>query len=208
MTAETSHKFKIASDRVRREREMLVNMSSTIRVKSITSDRIMAECLRVVSEVFGIEPEEIKGRSRLRNIVIARHAYCHLSSSLDPMGTLGRIGESIGRDHSTVINSIKKCNDLRETDIGYATAFHKCIELLEASTDNHFKRIRFDADHLRQRANKRQRELLQASHAVELVADFMRIWDKQILSDGFFEDGKQVVEAFNELRTKATNKGF
>lgn len=208
MNSTPIQKYKVASDRVRREREMLVAMSSKIKLKSVSSERILAECMRVVCEVFDVLPDDIKGRTRLKHITIARHAYCHLCSSLDPMGTLIRIGESIGRDHSTVINSIKKCNDLRETDITFAACFQDCIERLAKSTDEHLVRIKFHPDHIKQRNSRRQRELLQAASAVELMTEFMQIWDKQILGDGFFEDSKQVVEAFNNLRTKATNRGF
>jgi len=201
-------KFKIATDRVNREREMLVAMSMKIKVKQESSERILGECMRVVCEVFFVRPEEIQGRARIQRIAIARHAYCLLCSSLDPMATLTRIGETIGRDHSTVHNSIKKCNDLRETDLGYARLFQECVEKLHESTDKHLARIQFHPEQIQHRNTQRQRELLQAASAVELVTEFMDIWDKQILSDGFFEDGKGVVEAFNELRTKATNKGF
>lgn len=196
-----SQRFKIASDRVKIETRQLTIMSTNIRLKSESSEEIAAEVIRVVCEVFGVDAEDVRSRSRYRSITIARHAYCQLCSSLDSMTTLQRIGDSIGRDHSTVIASLKKCNDLRETDITFAAMFQECIYKLSESSESK-KMTSF------YRYNKKQLELQQAIDAVEIVREFMKVWDVQVLGNGFPENNKDVVSAFNDLRVEATQKGF
>lgn len=206
MSNTASHRFAVAKDRVHRERQQLLAMSNKIRIKSVSSDRIRAEIMRVVCEVFGVTPEQVKSRTRLKQITYARHAYCHLASSVDPMSTLQSIGKTIGRDHSTVINSINKCNNLRETDIAYAGMFQRCIEELSESTDESLRHLH--VEQIQQRNSQRQREMQRALHAIDIVNKFMAIWDSQILSDGFAKDPKAIVAAFNDLRTEATHQGF
>lgn len=181
-------------------------MSNRIKLKSVSSEKIRDEVMRVVCEVYQVTPEQIRGRLRLKEITMARHAYCHLCTSLDPMATLSALGESIGRDHSTVINSIKKCNNLRETDILYAGLFQRCIEELSNIRSASLADLHVEA--IEQRNSKRQRDMQRALHAIDLVNKFMAIWDTQVLSDGFDRESKEIVAAFNDLRTEAIHYGF
>ena len=66
--------------------------------------------LQEVSERTGISVEEIKGRSRKREIVMARHAFCYIARK-GGMFTFKQIGNYIGRDHSTAFNSIDFVTD-------------------------------------------------------------------------------------------------
>ena len=176
---------------------------------SVTSESIRREIMRVVCEVFDVTTEEIVGPVRHKRVAVARHAYCTLVSSLDPLGTMVHIGEMLGgRNHSTIINSIKKCNNLRETDLTYASCFQRCIELLSNSTDAALMRINFHPQQIKSKDTERQRQLQQALGAIDLVKEFMRIWDNEVLFGGFPEDDKKIIASFNDLRTKATQQGF
>ena len=201
MSTTASQRLKIATARVKIETRQLTIMSTNIKLNSETSEEISNEVLRVVCEVFGVDPEDARSRARYRAITIARHAYCLLCSSLDSMTTLAGIGKTINRDHSTVIHSIKKCNDLRETDITFAAMFQECIYKLSESSEN--KKLNSFY-----RYNKKQLELQQSLDAVGIVREFMSIWDIQVLRDGFPKNNKGVVAAFNDLRVEATKKGF
>ena len=201
MSTTASQRFKIASERVKIETRQLTIMSTNIKLNSETSEEISNEVLRVVCEVFGVNAEDARSRARYRAVTIARHAYCLLCSSLDSMTTLAGIGKTINRDHSTVIHSIKKCNDLRETDITFAAMFQECIYKLSESSEN--KKLNSFY-----RYNKKQLELQQSLDAVGIVREFMNIWDVQVLRDGFPKSNKGVVAAFNDLRVEATKKGF
>ena len=201
MSTTASQRLKIATARVKIETRQLTIMSTNIKLNTETSEEISNEVLRVVCEVFGVDPKDARSRCRYRAITIARHAYCLLCSSLDSMTTLAGIGKTINRDHSTVIHSIKKCNDLRETDITFAAMFQECIYKLSESSEN--KKLNSFY-----RYNKKQLELQQSLDAVGIVREFMSIWDIQVLRDGFPKNNKGVVAAFNDLRVEATKKGF
>ena len=201
MSTTASQRLKIATARVKIETRQLTILSTNIKLNSETSEEISNEVLRVVCEVFGVNAEDARSRARYRAVTIARHAYCLLCSSLDSMTTLAGIGKTIGRDHSTVIHSIKKCNDLRETDITFAAMFQECIYKLSESSEN--KKLNSFY-----RYNKKQLELQQSLDAVGIVREFMSIWDIQVLRDGFPKNNKGVVAAFNDLRVEATKKGF
>ncbi len=202
-------KFRIAADRVRREREQLNQMCTEMRRSSVSSQSIRGEIMRVICETFDVTAKEIVGPVRHKRVSVARHAYCTLYSSLDPNGTLMQIGKTLGgRNHSTIINSIKKCNNLRETDLAYASRFERCIELLSNSTDSALMRINFQPEQIQSRNTQGQRQLQQALVAIDLVKEFMRIWDCEVLHGGFPEDDKKIIESFNNLRTKATQQGF
>jgi hypothetical protein len=67
---------------------------------------------------------------------------------------------------------------------------------------------RFKVSQMQNRATQRQREMQRAVSAVELVSEFIKVWDNQILSEGFNKDSKAIVAAFNDLRTKAAQHGF
>ena len=158
MKKSSVQRFRIAADRVRRERDQLTSMCTKMKKSSITSESIRREIMRVVCEVFDVTKEEIVGPVRHKRVAVARHAYCTLVSSLDPLGTMVHIGEMLGgRNHSTIINSIRKCNNLRETDLTYASCFQRCIELLSNSTDAALMRINFHPQQIQSKDTERQR---------------------------------------------------
>ena len=65
------------------------------------------EIISIVSETFGTRPEYIVGKSRKREIVLARHAAMYLAKEFTQQ-SLKSIGlHFAGRDHSTVIHAIK-----------------------------------------------------------------------------------------------------
>ncbi len=204
----SAERFRIAKERVRMEREQLTAMSTKIKIHSASSERIRQAIMTTVCDVFDLNAEDLVGRSRLKQITIARHAYCHLCSSLDPTSTLMSIGRSIRRDHSTVINSIKKCNNMRETDYRYAGKFQQCIEKLSESADEDLARIKFKPEHMQQKSTKRQRDMQKAIVAIDIVTDFMKVWDNSILKDGFSQNPKDLVASLNDIRTKAALNGF
>jgi hypothetical protein len=69
-------------------------------------------------------------------------------------------------------------------------------------------RINFHPQQIQSKDTERQRQLQQALGAIDLVKEFMRIWDNEVLFGGFPEDDKKIIASFNDLRTKATQQGF
>ncbi len=71
----------------------------------------------LVAEHFDVPVEKLGGKTRKRQIVIARQLSMYLAKNLTDK-SLKTIGEMFGgRDHSTVIYSIKTVQDLMETDM-------------------------------------------------------------------------------------------
>jgi len=69
-----------------------------------------------VCSVFMVSPSDLKGSSRHSSIITARHAYVMLRSQLSSP-TYTQIGSELnGRSHSTVISSLRKSNELLESD--------------------------------------------------------------------------------------------
>ncbi len=69
-----------------------------------------------VAEAFDISPSQLKGKQRKRNILIPRQVAISLLRELTSM-SLKEIGAFFsGRDHSTVLNSIERIDELREND--------------------------------------------------------------------------------------------
>lgn len=71
----------------------------------------------LVAEHFALPVDKLGGKTRKRQIVIARQLSMYLAKNLTDK-SLKAIGEMFGgRDHSTVIYSIKTVQDLMETDM-------------------------------------------------------------------------------------------
>lgn len=204
-----------ATQRLQQEKKALEHMSNYVHKNEIESNQIRQEIMRAVTNVFRVLPEDIIGPSRVREVSNPRHAYCCLCSAIDPSSTLQQIGESISRNHSTVINSITKCNDLRETDLDFANDFNECVQQLEMSTNKDMQRIKFNTEHILRRNTQRQREMQQALTAISIVQDFMAAWDKEMEgvigakpSEKLTPRARGIIAAFSDVRKKATMNGF
>ena len=80
--------------------------------QEITPEIIMS----VVAEHLGVSVEDIKSKRRTKNIAQARQVVMYLCRVLTDKG-LQDIGDAVGgKDHSTVINGIKKIEEKKKTD--------------------------------------------------------------------------------------------
>lgn len=81
----------------------------------------------MVAEHFKIKEEFLQSKTRKRSIVIARQLSMYLAKNLTSY-SLAKIGGTFGgRDHSTVIYSVKTIKDLLDTD----DTFRISVEELE-----------------------------------------------------------------------------
>ena len=76
-----------------------------------TPDAILNETARY----YQVTPEEIRGVSRQKNIVTARHITAYLIRNLTNLSLPG-IGTFLNRDHATVLSSIRKIENQIKTD--------------------------------------------------------------------------------------------
>lgn len=204
-----------ATQRLQQEKQALECLSKFAHKQQVESSQIRKEIMSTVCSVFRVLPSEVEGPSRAREYANPRHAYCCLCSAIDPASTLSGIGDTINRNHSTVINSITKCNDLRETDLDFANDFNKCVSLLEKSQNQDMQRIKFNTEHILRRNNQRQREMQQALTAISIVQDFMAAWDKEMkdvigakANQKLTPRARGIIAAFSDVRQKATKNGF
>jgi chromosomal replication initiation ATPase DnaA len=90
----------------------------------------LSNVMESVVEVSGVPPYQVIGKSRMKEIAMARHLFCYMAR-LHTNASLLAIGEFLsGRDHATVMNSVRVSNDMIDTDYGVF------VELVN-ETNNH-----------------------------------------------------------------------
>ncbi len=92
-----------------------------------TPETIISE----TSRYYGIEEEALQGRQRSKNTAIARHVSMYLIRNLTSM-SLEDIGQIFEKNHSTVLYSIRKVEDLIKTDPEMAAAVRDITSNLNA----------------------------------------------------------------------------
>ena len=87
---------------------------------------------QLVAKYFELPIEKLHGKTRLREVVIARQLSMYLAKTYTN-SSLKVIGDSFGgRDHSTVLYSLKAVQDMMDTDLLFkdtVTALEKKLEL-------------------------------------------------------------------------------
>lgn len=69
--------------------------------------------MRIAASAFGVMPGDLRSRSRLLPIVLARHCYAYLCRNrISPAPAYRAIGTTIERDHATILHSCKIVNDM------------------------------------------------------------------------------------------------
>jgi len=200
MSTSAIKKFKVVSDRLKKEQKQLTAVATNIHLQAMSSEKIRNDITDVITEVFGVLKSEIQGRSRKRPIVYARHTYCMLCHNLDPESTLEKTGKSIGRDHATILNSIRKCNNLRETDLKYSAMFQVCVDKLTDKVGEH--------DMSKVTMKPHQEEMKRGKLAAQLLDEFIIIWGGERLVGRYHENNQPLIEAFNDLKSRAVEYGF
>ncbi|MEM9810102.1 MAG: helix-turn-helix domain-containing protein, partial [Pseudomonadota bacterium] len=79
------------------------------------------------TEVFDVSKSDLMGRSRKQPIVRSRHAFCLAVRKLTDT-PLTAIGSMIGRDHTTVMHSIKTAEILAETDATFGARITRIFD--------------------------------------------------------------------------------
>lgn len=199
-----AQRFQLAAERIEIERKKLRGMSTTMRIRGESSVSIMQEVMDIVCKAFSVTEDEVRGPNRVKRIAHARHAYCYLCNKLDPMITLKEVGDTISRDHSTVINSIKKTGDLRLTDYHFTASFNLCLDGIAESNSKYVQRLSTE-----QSTMMGENELHKSVHALTVVHDFMLAYSAHELriGDGY-PSTDELLEDLKALRLKAIKLGF
>lgn len=93
---------------------------------SYTYDNVIEHAYHIVYDIFEISKEQIKSKTRKREVVNARRVVAYLGYKYTNW-TLAKIGLELGgRDHSTVIHARESLNDLILYDKVYQKQLEKC----------------------------------------------------------------------------------
>lgn len=68
---------------------------------------LVARIMEIVAKDFNCSVKDIMSVHRTRDVVVPRQVAVYLARELTPYSTL-QIGRQFGRDHSTILNSIRK----------------------------------------------------------------------------------------------------
>ena len=114
------------------------------------------------------------------------------------------MGDTISRDHSTVINSIKKTGDLRLTDYHFTASFNLCLDGIAESNSKYVQRLSTE-----QSTMMGKNELHKSVHALTVVHEFMLAYSAHELriGDGY-PSTDELLEDLKALRLKAIKLGF
>jgi chromosomal replication initiator protein len=101
------------------KREITIDLAKEVLnqfVSQLNKELTVANISALVSEHFSVSLEKIQGKTRKREVVMARQLSMYLAKNYTTQ-PLKEIGKNFGgRDHSTVIYSIKAVQDLMDTD--------------------------------------------------------------------------------------------
>jgi chromosomal replication initiator protein len=84
----------------------------------------LEEMLAIAAEAFDISPEEILGRAQPQRIARARHAFVFVARNT-LAESFPRIGRVLGRDHTTVISSLRRAEALIVRDKAFKSGVAK-----------------------------------------------------------------------------------
>ena len=104
-------------------KEVLADMLRTNSVV-VTMDNILIKC----SEHFNVKISDLRSNRRLRNIAHARQVCMYIAKLLTQKSLL-EIGKFFGgRDHATVIHSVKRIENLIKHDAQVAEDIHAVVD--------------------------------------------------------------------------------
>lgn len=81
--------------------------------------RAFDAALHAVAEEFGIAAHVILGRGRTADVSEARHAVLYVARAVEPRASTMRLGQMMGRDHTTVIHSLRAVGDILAIDADF-----------------------------------------------------------------------------------------
>ncbi|WP_186758422.1 MULTISPECIES: chromosomal replication initiator protein DnaA [Echinicola] len=94
-------------------------------VKDIETEVGIDFIQKTVSDYYGIKLDDLKAKTRKKEIVVARQVAMYFSKEFTNH-SLKSIGYHFGgRDHSTVIHAVQTVNDLIETDTAFKNAINE-----------------------------------------------------------------------------------
>lgn len=108
---------------------------------------------RLCAEAFGVSEARMVGGNRAKDIMIPRQATCFILRQRFPDLTYPRIGRLMGgRDHSTIINAVRRTQGRMERDPDLAGKIHALIGCHTGDARNDDAHVRQWTSFMTQRA--------------------------------------------------------
>lgn len=96
----------------------------------------ISDCFEAVAQCSGIELEKLRDRGRRAWISRPRQIGMLLARQMVPTAKLSRIGEYLGRDHTTVLSGINRAAWLAENDDEMAQLISDARAMVERKTND------------------------------------------------------------------------
>lgn len=90
----------------------------------------LSQFIDVCVLAFDVDRDEMFGRSRAHDCVLARHAFSKIAKESTSM-TYTAIGKFLGRDHATILHSCKTADNYIETYPYFKDRYDICVKLLK-----------------------------------------------------------------------------
>ncbi len=102
---------------------------------SSNADITITHIVKSVAELYEVDVDEIKGRSRTKNIVLPRQIAMYLCNKMLKNVSTTQIGQEFGgKDHSTVLSNVKKVEKLiAEPDSDLSTTITRLMGTIKNS---------------------------------------------------------------------------
>ena len=92
-----------------------INQLSTQQLRRLIELRFELEkLLKQVCYLTEFSVEDLKGKSKYRDLAYVRGAYAYLARSRHPDASLDLVGSILNKDHSSIYQMIKQINDVKE----------------------------------------------------------------------------------------------
>lgn len=135
-------------------------------MKKALLDRKMEEVMKAVCDVAGLTKSAMQGKSRIRKLTEARCAYLNILMK-EGRYTYMNLGESLNRDHATVLHHRTRHTYLYKVCKDYTYLYDNCLnqyrcnsedfeEVLETATRN--KRLREKVANLKEDIKKLKKQ--------------------------------------------------
>ncbi|WP_459877347.1 helix-turn-helix domain-containing protein [Desulfothermus naphthae] len=90
--------------------------------------------IEIVAKYYGVTPKQIISKSQKKNIALARHVAIYLCKDLLKLPSI-KLAKIFKRDHTTILYSLKKINNLKELDSNFNIMLKdvskKCTDLFD-----------------------------------------------------------------------------
>ena len=104
--------------------EVAEELNNASKISPIDHAIIMTD---IVANVSGITKEEIRSKSRKREITEARQIAMTLIKTYYSTMSLSRIARLFDKDHATVLHAMRTVNSLKQTDSGFKLKLIDCL---------------------------------------------------------------------------------